>query len=345
MSDNSLTTTQPVGSKFTLVSSSTGNPLDVTVVPGSVIGPTGPTGPAGGTFTNLTATLYVDGGTTVAPADQNGNIETPFAEVQDAIDALPSGSGTVLVVPGPTYAAVTLVDGSRVAIKGIPAPGISLAPELTSLALGSNTLCTVEGCIIDAPVTSTAGGTLKLIGCPGTGVNVATDTAVILLGTSGDSSETGYGDITGGSVWMRDSLCGGLASAGDVTLTQSGVAGPTGPSGLGTIQADLYSFARTKSLGGVFSAPAVDVIDAPTTEVTVTVTGIAPAVEQVSVPLAGAEPGDAFALGVVDRDSTGCLVGAPACEVSGTLIVPVIAGVAGDIVLRVARLPVAAATG
>jgi hypothetical protein len=56
-------------------------------------------GSSGSTFTNLSDVVYVDGGTTVPPANRNGNIETPFATITAAIAALPNG-GTVLATPG-----------------------------------------------------------------------------------------------------------------------------------------------------------------------------------------------------------------------------------------------------
>jgi hypothetical protein len=55
--------------------------------------------PLGGSFTNLSNVLFVDKGTTVALSSQTGNIERPFATLQQLNAGLPHG-GTARITPG-----------------------------------------------------------------------------------------------------------------------------------------------------------------------------------------------------------------------------------------------------
>jgi hypothetical protein len=59
-------------------------------------------GGGGGSLTNLSNVFWVDYNTTVAPADQNGNVETPFARLAQAIAAVPDNS-ILLVTPNINY--------------------------------------------------------------------------------------------------------------------------------------------------------------------------------------------------------------------------------------------------
>jgi hypothetical protein len=56
--------------------------------------------PSSGAFTNLTATRWVDAGTAVPIGAQDGNIETPFATIQQAVNALAATGGAVIVNQG-----------------------------------------------------------------------------------------------------------------------------------------------------------------------------------------------------------------------------------------------------
>jgi hypothetical protein len=69
--------------------------------PAGPTGPEGPPGPGGGSFGPLSNTMWVDGGTIVALADQNGSIGFPFATITQALNALAGQTvQNVLVTPG-----------------------------------------------------------------------------------------------------------------------------------------------------------------------------------------------------------------------------------------------------
>ena len=61
-------------------------------------------GGGGGALTNLSNVFWVDYATTVALPDQNGNIETPFGRLAQAIAAVPNNS-VLILVPNINYAA------------------------------------------------------------------------------------------------------------------------------------------------------------------------------------------------------------------------------------------------
>lgn len=67
----------------------------------------------GGSFTNLTNTVYVDPNTTVLPANRTGNIETPFATVQAALTALATTGGILKLMPGNYVAEGALALGAH----------------------------------------------------------------------------------------------------------------------------------------------------------------------------------------------------------------------------------------
>lgn len=66
-------------------------------------GPTGPTGPGIGDFLPLSNTLWVDGGTAVPLAEQDGTIARPFSTLLaglNALSALSEPISTILITPG-----------------------------------------------------------------------------------------------------------------------------------------------------------------------------------------------------------------------------------------------------
>lgn len=86
------------------------------IIPGGLVGLVAPSA----FLTNLTMTYYVDGSTTVAPANQNGNEESPFATITQALAAATAtglaGPFIVNVVPnsyvaeGPILCAIAVGD-------------------------------------------------------------------------------------------------------------------------------------------------------------------------------------------------------------------------------------------
>lgn len=92
-----LETEQPVGQQYQ-IETTNGSPLGVRVASSG----------GGGSLVNLYNTVWVDKNTTVAPADQTGNIEAPFDSLADgrtALIALANGDEKMLVVQPGDYSA------------------------------------------------------------------------------------------------------------------------------------------------------------------------------------------------------------------------------------------------
>jgi hypothetical protein len=90
MAGNRVTTQAKIGTAFRIATDNQG-PMDFLVEP--------PAG-GGGSLTNLSNVLFVDGGTTVPGGDQTGNIETPFATITAAVAAAPVGATVIVVTAG-----------------------------------------------------------------------------------------------------------------------------------------------------------------------------------------------------------------------------------------------------
>ena len=105
----------------------------------------GITPPSPGNSTNLSNVIFVDGGTTVPSASQNGNIESPYATIQEGINACPTG-GLVFCTTG-TYAENPVI-AKTINIQTITMPWNGIADNLS---LGNP-----EG-IISGDVTISAG--------------------------------------------------------------------------------------------------------------------------------------------------------------------------------------------
>lgn len=94
-----------------------------------------PTAPSssGGVVLPLSTVRYVDGTTLVPLADRNGSIATPFASLQDGLDALPQ-FGVLCVAPGDYSGQPALIPPVDCLIQGfIPQWSLGAAFDLTWL--------------------------------------------------------------------------------------------------------------------------------------------------------------------------------------------------------------------
>lgn len=104
----------------------------------------------------LSTLVFVDGGTLVPVAQQNGSIGAPFSTIQAGVDGLASSGGVVLIAPG--------VYDEAVSASGFVRLESMFPSEL------------LTPCVIITSVTATATGTVELLG-----VRVITYTASITL--------------------------------------------------------------------------------------------------------------------------------------------------------------------
>lgn len=101
----------------------------------------------------------------------------------------------------------------------------------------------------------------------------------------------------------------------------------------GNVEIDLITLGDSRQGAAAPPTGNIFVLDSPTETVDFAVPAIlAGGTAEVSVLVTNARPGDTFALAPRDDESqwpATCIVGQPRCEVSGTLIVPLIAGTGG----------------
>ncbi len=119
---------------------------------------------------NLSNAVYADGGTSVAPGSQIGNIQAPFGTATTgiaAINALPAGFRSLFMTPG-NYSAEPLLTVTGPAVVSIinmtgetePAFATVSLPQLDGTIDGTNFV--LVGLTFTAPV---AAGVVRLFGC------------------------------------------------------------------------------------------------------------------------------------------------------------------------------------
>jgi hypothetical protein len=130
---------------------------------------------SGATLVNLPNTVWVAAGSSVAPADQTGNIEAPyttFAAARAALALIGNDVDKVLVVmpgdydaepafvwdAGPTFGRLTILNGSNLGMQLDQSIGNVLLPALTLASI-----ININGCVLSGNITGTA--ELQLTNC------------------------------------------------------------------------------------------------------------------------------------------------------------------------------------
>lgn len=104
-------------------------------------------GGGGGSLTNLSNVFWVDYSTTVDPLNQNGNIETPYSRIAQAIAAVPANS-VLLVTPNMNYVTEGFLtidkNLSIIALNDSAIPWV-YPTQMMSLTLAAGAIVTVQG--------------------------------------------------------------------------------------------------------------------------------------------------------------------------------------------------------
>lgn len=259
----------------------------------------------GGSSSPLSSVFYVDGDTTTPLADQDGSIGAPYASLQDAIDARATDTfiSTFLLVPrAATYGAISLPNGFAASIVGLGGPGNSDPPTIGDVNLGTSAFLSVE----DVSTGDVSGpGNFRAFGEFACGnVNVAQFIAEG-LGLADPSSTVGNVTSAQATSIIGVAISGTVNGSSDVTLYRSSANAVLSGNDLNI---DLYTLSTVRVNGGSFTVTGTkNVVDAPTTVVPGGDTPpgqfhvpafLAPGVQEITVSVPGARPGDTFAYAV-----------------------------------------------
>ncbi len=178
-------------------------------------------------LTQLSRELWVDGGTTVAPAGQDGNIETPFATIQDAIDEAqsvdPTTAWAIDVVPGTYTEVVTVPAGMQISFLGQGTRDQSAQIGAFNIG-GGGALVQIFGMSIGAAVLSPGGGGSELFLDNGAVDSVSDDgsgSGVLKLKNDSIINGAGAVNLPTGSVILIDSTANNI-TAGSLYSVDSG---------------------------------------------------------------------------------------------------------------------------
>lgn len=245
----------------------------------------GPSGPADDSSNApLSNVFFVDGGTTVATADQDGSIGKPFATIDQVLELL-SGLDDVTAILTPNTYDDFLLD---IPDKTLRLVGWSFA-QFVNIDVANAASVTMENILVN---------------------NIEVTEASLLMVNS------------------QYNVC---------TLTDAVSA-----------QIDLATLGKSRLAGGGEPTGSFDVMDAPTITVEVNIPAItAPESANVTAVVPLAQPGDTFSVSGLAPWPVEAMLGMPRCDVSGQVIIPVMA-VGGNVPsstvdLRVTILPVASA--
>jgi hypothetical protein len=130
-------------------------------------------GGGGGSLTNLSNVFWVDYATTVTLGDQNGNIETPFGRLAQAIAAVPDGS-VLLVTPNVNYTTegfLTVTKSIDFIAIGESNKSYELPAQIMSITVEGNIIVTFRGFAISGGygwgqvILTTGSETVRLENC------------------------------------------------------------------------------------------------------------------------------------------------------------------------------------
>jgi len=229
---NVLGTSAPVGDSFEVTTNNAGS-RSVTVVPG---------GGGGGVEVPLSNVMFADPATTVALADQNGAIATPFALFASAMAAVPA-QGSVYCTPQAFVPEGAITLSKDVQIVGMT-PNGGNGCTFQSFATGAHTL-KLQNCTVLSTVTGT--GPIQLSNC---NLNATTTGGAVSVNAC-----VHVGDIVAQTLNLRDStLVGSMTiSSGSAQFTNTAFfSSPvlTFTGSRGTAQFDETSFANFRAAGG-----------------------------------------------------------------------------------------------
>jgi hypothetical protein len=258
----------------------------------------------GGTVPALSTVFYVDAGTTTPLADQDGSIGAPYADLQDALDARATDTfiNTFLLTPQATpYGAVSLPNGVAASLIGLGGEGNTDPVVIGAVTLGTDSFLSIEN-VRTGDVTGP--GAFRAFGTFSCGdVSVA---SVVAEGTGLSDPSSLMNSVTATqSIVLTGVLmnAGAIVATDDVTLVHSS---PVNVTAGNIFTADLYSLARLRENAGIITSTSSVCSDAPTIVISggTGPTGfevpafVAPGVQEITVGVPGARPGDTFAYAV-----------------------------------------------
>jgi hypothetical protein len=183
---------------------------------GGPIGPPGPTGPAG-TDTPLSRVAYVDLFST-SPGTPNGSIGSPFLNIQDAIDSLVDGYGSILLAPGVYPTATYNTSGKKISFSTVGTNLVSnIITSLDSVSFTTNSELSFNNCFSVGQITSTS--TVSLIN---THALSSGNTCLLLYGESNQGSYTAISNWTvSAHATLINCTINNLSAGGLLNITNS----------------------------------------------------------------------------------------------------------------------------
>lgn len=291
----------------------------------------------------LSTVFYVDSGTEVAPADQDGSIGKPYSDLQEAIGLKASADfpNTLLIVPRPTsYGIFSVGDGLSISLQGLGGPGVD---RVVAGDINIGTTCTVgiSDMITDNIIVGT-GSTLNLEGEFSVGVISGSSTNGSTVNASGVSSASGsivseIGGVDAGAE-VGNVICnfdnvtiGGQTQPGDgSSFTRCNVFGDVGVWGNFTLDLFTASTARVNGFQVANNSGSMTLVDALTRELVVNIDDVsgAPEVQYFTRTFTGARPGDTFAastnIPAGGGGMTNVMYGVPRCQNDDEIIIPLV---------------------
>lgn len=314
------------------------------------------TGGGGGEFVNLSNVFYVDGGTTVAEADQVGNIEAPWETLEQGI----TGGGRIFYCTPVAYGSFSETPGAgeNFEFHCLGGTGIGQLPNFTVKA-GDRVLLYGDWSV--GAVTLEAGAELwvspdsltQIVSIAGTVSSV-----VRLFGVY-QSSQCTIGDIDVGSLFAENwvftnpiETTGGDGTEVNIELFNCRIAGASITS-VGSITTDLTTINSIR-ISNVAVAVGDDgnlqVYDAPSVKEQYDTETIVEGINSFTVDFLGSRPGDTFTGSVVWQDTQPGLpddayLAVPVCHAADVVRVDIIStvdgGVSNSFILTVTRFPIA----
>lgn len=134
--------------------------------------------PGGGSIAPLSNVMYVD---LAFAGTADGSIAAPFTTIQEAVDALPAGGGTIQVCPGVYPAEAVTITGKPVTLNGLTLGNNAALVDLTAVEITSNNGL----CLMNISAIGFMDVALNLVLFQSVGVDGANCTSNIFLSESG----------------------------------------------------------------------------------------------------------------------------------------------------------------